>query len=166
MRKFSVALAIVFACSFLTACNSCEAPGAYGASDDCGKPVYTAPHCLPKPALVDPLCLPAPVAAAPCPAPVAAAPVPQGPACGPLPADAKLGEVWCCEFIQPPAAAPVVVEVAPARTEWQRVNCADGSDDCWALVTIPAVFETRVSAPPPGYYEWRRNTKCEVERKP
>lgn len=161
-RNFWSVLALMAVLCTLTACNSCNAPAVelFGSGQKCGDPVYTGPQCLPKLNLPDPFCLPAPVAAAPCPTPVAAAPVPQGPACGPLPADAKVGEVWCCEFVQPPAAAPVTVEVEPARTEWQRIDCRDGSTDCWSLVTVPARFETRYSAPPPGYYEWRRNTKC------
>lgn len=173
MRNFlSLALVAIVAIG-LTACNgTCPfAPGgALGANpDNCGKPVYTAPHCLPKidlpgvPYPGSPACAPAPAAAAPCPGPVAAA-APSEPHCGPLPANAVPGEVWCCEFVQPPAAAPVDVEVQPARTEWQRVPCGDGSGDCWALVTVPPVVEHRVSAPPPGYYEWRRNTACEVQR--
>ena len=42
------------------------------------------------------------------------------------------------------------VEVCPSRTEWQRVDCAtegckpgERQDECWALVTIPPVYEKR-----------------------
>lgn len=99
-------------------------------------------------------------------APVAAAPEPQ-PTCDPnaLPKDAGVGEVYCCVWVQPPAAAPVTVEVEPARAEWQRITCPPGehsSDDCWALVTIPARMETRYSAPPPGFWQWEKNPCCKA----
>lgn len=42
------------------------------------------------------------------------------------------------------------IEVCPARTEWQRVECTpeqlkegERQGECWALVTIPAQFEKR-----------------------
>ncbi len=55
-----------------------------------------------------------------------------------------------------------MVQVAPARVEWQRVECppdalreGERQGDCWALVSVPAQFERRVVqcqpalAPPP-----------------
>jgi hypothetical protein len=42
------------------------------------------------------------------------------------------------------------IETCPARTEWQRVDCTpeqlkagERQGECWALVTIPPVFEKR-----------------------
>jgi len=141
------------------------------------------------------------VQTAPIAVPVAAAPSRWGP-CGPPPASAKPGENWCCVRVQPAAAAPRrvctkpacqiaipvaavmrtesrQVMVAPARVEWQRVDCGGGSEEiCWKLVEIPAVmkietrevvdvpasvryeqqpaeYEMRASAPPPAYWEWQ-----------
>jgi hypothetical protein len=130
--------------------------------------------------------------------------------CGPYPAEAKPGEAWCCVWVQPPAAAPQTVCVkpaqtiqvpvpatyqtiteqvmaAPARTEWQKVECPPmaAQQECWALVTIPAVYQsvcrtveatpatfrcetipaeyaTVASAPPPGFWQWQRAPKCDV----
>lgn len=76
--------------------------------------------------------------------------------CGPLPLNAKPGEVWCCTPIAVPAAPAYLVELAPERSEWQRVDCPNAGDaDCWALVVIPAVREMRVPAAPPPVYAWR-----------
>lgn len=110
---------------------------------------------------------PGPVSLAP-EAPRVAAPAPQEPHCGPLPPDAKPGEVWCCVYVQPPAAPPQrvctceekVIEIPvaatyktvleqvpdqPARVEWQRVECPPVNapdEECWVLKEIPATFRT------------------------
>jgi hypothetical protein len=150
------------------AANSCN-PAALGA-EDCS-PIYPGTTCPPKPDLSSlpypgsPACYPAPqpVAAPQCAAPQATTPVQCDP--NTLPKDAKPGDVYCCVYVQPPAAPPCQVLSAPARTEWQRVSCPPGqnsSDDCWALVNIPAVYNTVYSAPPPGYWEWRLNTNCKA----
>ncbi len=127
--------------------------------------------------------------------------------CGPLPADALPGQTWCCEAIPQaplppqrvcvceesvkrtlvPAEYETVIdqlEVAPARTEWKKVDCASGSGECWSLVTIPAVYETRTrqrlvreayekceyvpaqyenvaAAPQAPIYRWVRHQDCE-----
>lgn len=57
----------------------------------------------------------------------------------------------CSKQIPIPAEFQTVeecIEVCPARTEWQRIDCppaeaAAGKQDCYALVTIPPVFEKR-----------------------
>lgn len=57
----------------------------------------------------------------------------------------------CSRTIPIPAEYSTVeecVEVCAARTEWQRVDCppaeaACGKQDCYALVTIPPVYEKR-----------------------
>jgi hypothetical protein len=57
----------------------------------------------------------------------------------------------CSRTIPIPAEYATVeecIEVCPARTEWQRVDCppaeaACGKSDCYALVNIPPVMEKR-----------------------
>jgi len=59
----------------------------------------------------------------------------------------------CVNKIPIPAEYATVeecVEVCPARTEWQRVDCAtqgckpgERVGECWALVTIPPQYEKR-----------------------
>lgn len=143
-----------------------------------GDPVYTPSSCDPLSTFVDGfksircpvrgLGLPGLDCSAPEPLPAApAAPLPEPSGCNPadLPKDAKPGQAWCCTWVQPPAAPPVQIMAEPARTEWVRVDCPpgkDSSDCCYRLVEVPARFETRYAAPPPGYWEWRLNPDCKV----
>jgi hypothetical protein len=146
-------------------------------------------------------------APSPCDPPPALAAAEQPSLCGDLPAEALPGQTWCCEAL-PQAAPPPQrvctcaeqvrrtpvpaeyetvteqIEVAPARTEWQKVACASGRGECWQLVNIPAQFETRsrqrlvreayekleyipaqfenvVSAPPSPIYKWVRHQDCD-----
>ena len=97
--------------------------------------------------------------AAPQPAPAPQAAAPEEHACGPFPPEAKQGEVWCCEFIQPPALPPISMKVEDEREEIQKVDCGEG--DCWAKVKIPARYELVPQAATPGHWEWVRHPECE-----
>ena len=114
-----------------------------------------------------------PMAAAPNPClvpaatPVPMATTPESKHCGALPPQAKPGETWCCVKVQPAAAAPERVCVAPAsqrcipvaavmgtesrqilvaeaRLEWQKIVCENvaADSDCYKLVEIPAQYRT------------------------
>ncbi len=168
---------------------ACPGDGPLGAVNDFFSDLHDDIFGCTKPA-------PAPnqvVAAVP---PPAAAPSQWGP-CGEPPANAKPGENWCCVLVQPAAAAPLQVDVcvpvaavygteefqvlvAPARTEWRRIDCASAGPDseCWQLVEVPAVYETRTrqvvvapasvrhetklvpQAAPPPFWEWRKVDDC------
>lgn len=111
--------------------------------------------------------VPTSAAPPPCAPAVTAAPLP---ACGPLPADAKPGDVWCCTLVQPPAAPPVRVQVAPGTTEWRPIQCPPvpgaESQECYVLVETPPQYAMRASAPPPGHWEWRLTPECKAPAAP
>jgi hypothetical protein len=174
VRKIFVSVAAVVAL-FAAGCSSCPNPVQSAAPADCAPPVALASE--------------------------------QPSPCGPLPPEALPGQIWCCEAIAQAAPPPArvctcpesvqrvqvpaeyetvteQVEVSPSRTEWTRVECATGSGECWALVEIPAVFETRsrqrlvreayetlqyspavfenvAAAPAEPIYRWVRHQECE-----
>lgn len=176
----------------LSACSNCPKPALAGASAPDCKPVY-APPCTGgnyDPAKLPPyeekpvLCpfrglgipgLDCPstvtftpqVAAAPppCAPAVAAAPLPE-PSCGPYPANAQPGEVYCCVWHPPVAAAMQVVQTG-THSEWVKIECPPlgaGPQECWTLKVEP-VFEQKMAAPPQeGFWSWERNTHCEAPK--
>lgn len=191
MRFLASFVVCLFAAS-LAACNSCPKTDVVKASAPDCKPVY-APPC--KDGNYDPAKLPpyeekevrcpfrglgipglecsstvkfsaeAPAAAAPCAPAVTAAPLPE-PGCGPYPTDAKPGEVYCCVWHPPVAAAMQTVQTG-TRSEWVQITCpplGSGAQECWTLKVEP-VFEQKMAAPPrDGFWTWERNTQCEVPK--
>jgi hypothetical protein len=151
------------------------------------------------------------VCPAPAPLPETFGAAPDGP-CGPPPDEkAAPGEVWCCVPVEiagapqrvcvqeecqkrheVPAEYETVTErvmIAPARTEWQRIDCTpaqeqSGTTECWQLVEIPAQYEDRVRkvlkspatfwiervpakfedihGAPSVVYRWQRFKDCEI----
>jgi hypothetical protein len=212
MRRYIVGSLVLGLLSLAGCCNT-NAVALGAKNNTCGTPTYAAPNCAKTTAAITNAlssvhdqvfgCYPPQMA------PQAA---PQSPcSMADLPKDAKPGEVWCCVKVQPPAAAPErvcvceeqVVEtpiaatyrtvskrvmISPERTEWQATECVSpgvSAQECFRLVTIPAVYDTiteqvletpasvrreirpaqftmRASPPPPPYWEWRRMRECEV----